>query len=342
MSVAINKRTAKVPPPIFVIGAPRSGTTLTAKILDRHSRIFMPGETHFFDDVYARRRELGDLQDAESVRKVLERLTTLYRRYDEKPDHERIERLLQTDDAVEKLTRCASYKEILSCFMEMQMRFAGKMRWGNNVPKDIFHVKDILTFYPDAKFVVCVRDVRDFLLSYKNQWRNIGKEHADRIRSLYHPVVTSLLWMASAKQIMTIQDLVAEENLMMIRYESLVRSPEKVVRQICRFIGEEFEYDMLNVDEANSSFEVTEKGIYSSSVGRWRRRLTNEEIYIAQNITKGSLEKLGYATADVKINPLKVCYLWATLPYGLWRALHANRAVREPLLPYLARRIAAL
>jgi len=46
--------------PIFVVGTPRSGTILTAKILGRHSHIFMPGETHFFDDIYSRRIELGN------------------------------------------------------------------------------------------------------------------------------------------------------------------------------------------------------------------------------------------------------------------------------------------
>jgi hypothetical protein len=302
----------------------------------------MPGETHFFDDIYARRRELGELQDAESIQRVMARLRTLYARYDEKPDQERIEKLLQRDDVVPKFTSCSSYKAMFSCFMEMQMRSVGKARWGNNVPKDIFHVREILSFYPDAKFLVCVRDVRDFLLSYKNQWRNIGKEHAARIRSLYHPVVTSLLWKATVKQIMSIKELIPMENLLIIRYERLVESPDKLVREICGFIREEFEEDMLNVEEANSSFEVGQKGIYTSSVGRWRRRLTNEEIYIAQNITKKRLENLGYAAADVKINPLKVGYLWATLPYGFWRALHANRAIREPLLPYLARRAGTL
>ena len=61
----VNIRSIKNRHPVFIIGTPRSGTTLTAKILGRHSNIFMPGETHFFDDVYsvvfgAGSRNLGD------------------------------------------------------------------------------------------------------------------------------------------------------------------------------------------------------------------------------------------------------------------------------------------
>lgn len=342
MNLSKHEKAAEVPPPIFVVGAPRSGTTLTARILGRHSRVFMPGETHFFDDIYARRRELGGLQDAESIRKVLAGLRNLYRRYEENPDQQRIDKLLQSREVIEKLTRCPSYEELFSCFMEVQMRCVGKVRWGNNVPKDIFHVEDIVSFYPDAKFFVCVRDVRDFLLSYKNKWKNTGEENADRVRRLYHPVVTSLLWKASVKQILRIRNLVPRENLMTIRYESLVQNPKLLVREICRVLGEEFEEDMLNVDEENSSFETGQKGIYSSSVGRWRRLLTNEEVYVAQAIAGSLLAEFGYAPSELSINPWKVGYIYATVPCGLGRALHANAAIRGPLLPYVLKRVAAL
>ena len=342
MDLANTQKIVKPLPSIFVVGAPRSGTTLTARIIGRHSRVFMPGETHFFDDIYARRQEFGELQDAESIHRVMRRLETLYGRYNEKPDQERVDKLLQKNDAIEKLMICRTYKELFSCFMEIQMQLAGKARWGNNVPKDIFHIEEILSFYPTAKILVCIRDVRDFLVSYQNKWKVAAGDNAERLTSLYHPVVTSLLWQASVKQIARIKDIIPKENLMMIRYESLVHNPENLVREICRFIGEEFEEDMLNVDEENSSFRDERKGIYSSSVERWRRLLTNEEAYVAQKITRRWLVEFGYTIAEFKINPLKVGYMYATVPYGLWRAIHANRAIRGPLLPYVARRLAAL
>jgi Sulfotransferase family len=331
-----------LPPPIFVVGPPRSGTTLMAKILGRHSRIFMPGETHFFDDIYSRRRELGELGNLDSIAKIIARLRTLYARYNERPDQERVDRLLGDRQTVEKLRACRSYEEILSCFMELQMRVLGKARWGNNVPKDIFHVKEIISFYPDAKIVICVRDVRDFLLSYQKKWTTTSEENTDRLRRLYHPILTSLLWTASAKQILHLRKLVPPENCLIVHYEKLVANPETVIRDICRFIGEAFEENMLNVEEQNSSFAVQQNGIYSSSVGRWRRALTNEEAYTAQKITKKYLGSLGYTTEKLEINPFRLGYIWITLPFALGRAVHANKMIREPLVPYIARRFSAL
>jgi hypothetical protein len=178
------------------------------------------------------------------------------------------------------------------------------------------------------------------MLSYQNKWK-VSKE-ADRIKSLYHPLLTSLLWKASVRQIGQIKKMIPPENFMLVRYEALVQNPERLVRKICRFIGENFEDDMLNINEANSSFQLGQQGIYSSSVGRWRGLLTNEEVYIAQKITKHRMLEFGYTLDELKVSPFRVGYMFATLPHGLWKALHANKPLRGPLLPYVLSRLAAL
>jgi hypothetical protein len=48
--------------PIFVMGCPRSGTTLLQLMLHRHSRIAIPPENRFVLAGYLGRREFGDLR----------------------------------------------------------------------------------------------------------------------------------------------------------------------------------------------------------------------------------------------------------------------------------------
>jgi hypothetical protein len=325
--------------PIFIVGTPRSGTTLAAKILGKHSRLFMPGETHFFDDIYARRNELGNPQDATARHRILQRLSTLYARYNEPEDQERIQKLFADPAVIVGLhTSWRTYRDILSAFMELQTRSAGKVRWGNNVPKDLFHVQEIQSFYPEAKFVLCMRDVRDFLLSYQNKWRVTSSDQVQRLQKLYHPIMTALLWKASVKQMVRVQTLIPPANLLLLRYESLVERPAETVRQLCDFVGEEFEADMLAVDTHNSSFHVQTPGIFASSVGRWRTQLSDAEVYIAQRLTRTELAQLGYAIDQIPVNPCKLALIVLTFPYALWRALTANKAMRGPLMPYLLRR----
>ena len=103
--------------PIFVVGTPRSGTTLTARILGNHPAIFMPGETHFMEDIYARRNQLGDPADRIASDRVVERLRTLYGRFYERRDQQRIDDLFARREFVDALDATRSYREMLDTFM---------------------------------------------------------------------------------------------------------------------------------------------------------------------------------------------------------------------------------
>ena len=337
------KIVAKPFAPIFVVGTPRSGTTLTASILGRHSRIFMPGETHFFDDIYSRRMELGDPRGPATRARIIERLKTLYERYYEPADQRRVERLFADLRVLNQMrTGGETYCDILSLFMQLQMESLGKERWGNNAPRDIFNIEDILDFYPDAKILVCVRDVRDFLISYRDKWKITRSEDVERLKNLYHPVVTSLLWKSSMKRIPEIAARVPPENFMIIRYEEFVQKPESVVSEICRVVGEAVEPGMLDVDSNNSSADRHGGGIFATSIGRWRHGLSAEDVCIAQWLTSEEMVRYGYSIEATEARLPGLCKAVCTFPFALWRALGSNKIVRGPLVPYIARRAASL
>jgi hypothetical protein len=324
--------------PIFVLGTPRSGTTLTAKILGRHSALFMPGETHFFEDIYNRRTELGPA----SSPAVLARLRTLYGRYNEPADQARIELLSRDTPFESELGMAASsYECLFKSFMDLQMGAAGKRRWGNNTPRDLFEIDRVLQIFPDAKIIACVRDVRDFLVSYRDNWRGQPEEEAIRIRALYHPVVTSLLWRISMRQLTA---ALRQHNgrILLSRYEDLVQSPEASVAHWCRFIGEPFEPEMLDVTTHNSSTLSGGPGIFSSSAGRWINDLSADEAYIAELIAGPYLQRFGYRRVSQRSSTHVVVRAFMTTPLAFYRGLHANRYKRGPLVQYLARRIGAL
>lgn len=330
--------------PIFVVGTPRSGTTLVAKILGGHSHIFMPGETHFFADIYSRRKALGDPKDPSCMSKIIERLSSLYGRYNEPLDQERIDRILFADpDMLDRFKQCCKhYKDIFSFFMEIQMEHEGKFRWGNNVPRDIFDIDEILSFYPDAKILICVRDVRDFLISYRDRWKVVPSKHARRLKQIYHPVVVSMLWKSTVKLIPLIEGKVPECNLLVVKYEYLVQKTDEVVREICKIVDEEFEPQMLEVNFSNSSATVQQKGIFSTSVGRWRESLGNEDAYVSQFLTYKEMKKLGYRIEKLSVRRLKVLSIFSSSLYALYKVLSVTKNYHGPMFPYLARRVVAL
>src|SRR5512143_680432 len=59
--------------PVFIVGAPRSGTTLLQYMLRSHPALSLPtGESHFFVPLYRNAAQYGDLSQAENVRRVLQ------------------------------------------------------------------------------------------------------------------------------------------------------------------------------------------------------------------------------------------------------------------------------
>jgi hypothetical protein len=332
--------------PIFVVGTPRSGTTLTSRILRRQSRLFAGGAADFFEDIYARRGDIGDPgTDAGAREQVIERLRTLYRRRSGGQSQERIDRLFAQTDLLDELRQASGYAELFSTFMESQARAAGKPRWVNHVPKDVFHLNDIFAWFPDARVVICARHVLDFLVSYRDQFRRAQRratsDNADRLRKLYHPAGTSMLWRASVGVAI---DALARwpGRTTLSLYEDLVSDPARQVARLCAFLGEAFEPDMLQVDLHNSSRAVSTEGIFATSVGQWRAQLSDTEAWLAQTLCGDGLRRLGYAIEPVRPRWTEVGRWAGTLPAYALTAMRANADRRGPNVRYLAKRLDAL
>lgn len=327
--------------PIFVVGPARSGTTLVANVLDRHRNLFSPGETPFFDDVYSRRHTLGDPSDRASLESIAERLLSIYGRYGFSADQQRIDSLFSKPETKSRLLEARSYCELFALFMETQAEAVGKRRWCSHVPRDAFNAKEIDSCFPDARFVYCIRDPRDYLVSYRNKWRSPqSAESVERLKAQYHPVLTSLLWRSTVRQLANVESVVGPDRLLLVRYEELVAEPRVEIERVTRFAGEQFEDGQLEIDSENSSFDITESGIFTTSVGRWRRELAREEAWIIQTIARRELARLGYEAEPLKVSLPRVTSAFLGLPMAAVRALNAHKKVRGPLLPYLLKRVA--
>lgn len=327
--------------PIFVVGAPRSGTTLMAAILARHPHIFAPapGETHYFHDIWTRRKKLGALEDERGLSLAADQLLTVFDRWDN-PKAQKIVNTAITKDALLNRARGLGkgYDALYYAFTSMLAESAGKRYYCDDTPKHLFYLHTIFDFFPHAKAVGCIRDPRDFLCSYKYYWEKAGDKN--RIKALYYPVITSLLWQGSANLLLKHAEKCCRDRLIIIRYESLVQQPEQEVRRICHFLGFEYAEGMLRIESHNSSFEhPSSHGIFTTSMGRWRTFLSPEEIWCVQSLNKGNMRVLDYEPEAV--SPSKKALLFTLLytPIAFAKAIKANSAKTGPLITYVLRRL---
>lgn len=248
--------------PIFIGGEGRSGTTLLRVMLDSHSAIACGPETHFLVD----------------------------------PAFQEFHRHFQ-----EKWSRRAAgygygerdidvlFGEFARTWFETYMRRRGKRRWADKTPQNIHVMAYLWRLFPTARFIHMIRDGRDVACSIMAQtwgpnsvtaaakrWVDcIGKgrvHHGDKSRYLE------------------------------LRYENLVRNPERELRRVMTFVGEQWEPGMLEywrgehdlADLTESSASQVRRPLYLDSIGRWQAEMSTRQLRVFHRIAGGTLAELGY------------------------------------------------
>ena len=124
-------------PPIFILGAPRSGTTLLRLMLDSHPCISCGPETIFFTD----------------MRSIFDRAWSHLELYGFPREY---------------------WRERMAEFLDAPLRaYAGKRgkpRWAEKTPQYTLHVGFLAEVFPDAQFIHILRDGRDVVASHLARW----------------------------------------------------------------------------------------------------------------------------------------------------------------------------
>lgn len=221
-------------PRIFVVGLGRSGTTLTARILDRHSHVSMCGETHFHH--HTARRDGRALLSDDEAREILDALPMRWTGAD-------------PDDVVETFrTSDRSLRSLFDTILTARMRRHGKVRCGEKTPSHFWYLDRLFEWYPDARLVYLVRDPRRVHDSF------LRSRFAPRLRAIERGVVPrALYWNHGARTLRRFRKTHADQ-VFTLRFEDLVADPETSVRSLCAFLDEPFEAEMLDITSENSSF----------------------------------------------------------------------------------------
>ena len=272
-----------MPEPFFIVGNDRSGTTMLRLILDAGPEVAIPPESMILTD-YGAVWEGGELGDRAAAQRFVEEVWW----------HPKIA-LWELPGGPPSVPDGLSHEQAYRFAVEAPFRAyaaqAGKPRWGDKTPHYVHHIDALLAVWPQARFVILVRDGRDVALS---------------VRGL--PFGPNNAWAAAqwwARGIRVGQRAQAEhpEQVMTVRYEDLVASPGEVVPEICAFVGLEFRPDMLAIDRADRSKIVADQkgwfptlfdGIHTSASGRWRTEMPGRDQRLFASLAGAELAACGY------------------------------------------------
>lgn len=270
--------------PIFIIGCPRSGTTLLSLMLHRHPRIAIPPENRFLLPVYFGRQDFGDLARAENRHRLAEKIVTSDWFTDLRLDPQRVtHRITQ-----EAWTVGAAIGLVLRAYSEQ----LDKPRWGDKRPGYRNAIWLIRRMFPDAQFIHIVRDGRDCVSSMKSvpPWDEKGF------------IARVCAWTEAIDRGERARKKLGADSFFELQYEHLVADPERQLSALCEFLGERFDDAMLRpenlagevVPEHQTWHVWTHKEVSRRSVGAFTDRLEPWQLQLCEAIMGDRLREYGY------------------------------------------------
>ncbi len=225
--------------PIFIVGMPRSGTTLTEQILSSHSKVFGAGELKKVSHIARALRNMrlqGFSYPRDLVTLNAETLQSLA------DDYLRTASVGVADD-IERIV--------------------------DKMPGNIINVGLIAVLFPHARFIHCMRDPMDTAVSCFSQHFKDDLSYTNDLSALGFYYRHSLRLMDHWKKVLP-------GRIMEVRYEDTIADQEAMSHRIIAHAGLDWEEQCLDFHKTDrqvrtASVWQVRQPIYKTSVERWRR-----------------------------------------------------------------------
>lgn len=273
---------------MFVVGCPRSGTTLLQRMLDNHPQLTVANDTHFITRAAKRvlRKDSKPLLTAELVNAV-KSYRRLYRMGLE--EHE-------IDNAAEN---CHTYAEFVGRLYLLRGKHQCKPLSGEKTPDYCRQMPALHALFPNARFVDIIRDGRSTALSTLN-WATGSKGPGKWSLWNEDPVGTCALWWRwQAGSGQRDGQILGNKLYYQIKYENLVANPEKELESIALFLDIPYSDDMANyhAGKTKSAPGLSAKSAWLPPVKNlrnWRNDMPPEDVDVFEGIAGDLLRDNGY------------------------------------------------
>ncbi|WP_270376022.1 sulfotransferase family protein [Marinicauda sp. Alg238-R41] len=256
--------------PIFVGGAPRSGTTLLRALLNATGSIYCGPELRVIPSLCSLSEQIKQTS-----------LTTLSRQA-----------------GIDEAHLNGVFARAISGFLSGLSETHAGQRIAEKTPANALHFKELRQLFPSSPLITVIRDGRDVVASLlKLDWTDARTGQPMDI--VTDPAAAARLWQASVH---AAEDMADDGQFHQLRYEDLARSPDATLSALFAFLGEEVDPATLdhtrifrpNAGENETSAERVAQPIDKRAIGRWREDLTAGQLQTVEAIIGPDLRRLGY------------------------------------------------
>jgi hypothetical protein len=271
---------------VFIVGCPRSGTTLLQSMLASHSEIHSFPETHFFSYAYPRNVfKRAFTWPALNVRNQLVTFLNEINRAD-----------LAKDASVSIFSK--NFAAQFIAILDNLSLEAGKSCWVEKTPRHLHCIPMIASQIPSAKFVHIVRNGKDVVASLFEATQGQPEQWAKgRVKGFGGFSIDECInrW---NKDITISEDYSNFPDHCVVSYDQLVLNAEHELKSICGFLELPFEASMIQNTKEASNLLLDNETWKANNLQETRKMSSEkfnklfspeEKAYIKKNLKRTSL-----------------------------------------------------
>ena len=310
---------------VFLIGAPRSGTTLTARMLGANPEVFAPPEPHLMPPL----AHLGfhERVDAAPYDPVVTQIGV---------------RAFVSGLPGQEQDYLDALRHLTDHLYERALDSSGRRIFLDKTPAYALVLDFLAKLYPDAKYLVLTRHPIAVWSSYVDSFFAGDPRAAHEHNPLLERYVPAIARFLRERPV----------PLLHVRYDDLVREPEARLREICAFLGIAFSPAMVHYGDAPAARAAgpglgdpitvdRETRPTTDSIGKWPEALARDPALLAQcreiaaRLTDEDLAAWGVAGPELRATLARI----APASAGPKRARLTRYALERALLVRLRRNI---
>lgn len=274
--------------PVFIVGCPRSGTTLLYSMLVAAGGFAVyRKETYFFDLVH----RFPDLTDSAAQEEFSRRFLAGYLG--------RVPGLDVVPLVQDALRRCRTATDFLPRLMDLITAAQGMDRWLEATPAHVLYMDRIRRTVPDALFIHVIRDGRDCAISNVSQ----GWVPALPWDGHHRIGVAALLWEWMVRKGRAFA-CAHPDVCFDVRFEDLLGDPAATLDRLGRFIDHDLDYGRIRdnpvhaLKRPNTSFREEARCPDFNPLGRWKEKIQADDLRLCETLVGDYLEQLGYELSE--------------------------------------------
>ncbi|MBN2683448.1 MAG: sulfotransferase [Bacteroidales bacterium] len=318
-AISVNKDILDQTNFFFIIGRPRSGTTLIRTLFDAHPNVCIPLETRVIPNLYPKYGHLNKWTKTKLKSFYFDATRQLHFNNWTANREKLLADLLSMEGK-------ASYADVVKVFYLNYISFFNKEQItliGDKTPYNLHYLPILKSVFPEAKYINIIRDPHEHILSMKKV--DFGSSNTAKLS--YH-------WNLANKIVNKFKDK-NQNNFKTVIFEEFLINPEIILKEWCSFLSIDYKKEVLNFYQAKDdvcdvySKEKIEKHFKSlfqpikPNAGKnWEDKMETEDKETTDYFSKEAENQYGYKSTS-KANIVKRTFLFFQLTYfKLWTMIN--------------------